>query len=98
MIFDNEGYVTIETDGETFGGKEFEMNGEKGSMSYVINSSAEPIQIDLIMTKLETKEQRSMLFIAKFKDDDTIIMASNFNSLRPTEFTTDNSITFKRMK
>ncbi|MBC2845804.1 hypothetical protein [Winogradskyella flava] len=98
IIFDSESYVTVETDGQTFGGKEFEMNGEKGSMSYSVNFEVEPIEIDLIMTKLATNEQRVMLLIAEFKGNDTMIVASDFNSVRPTEFSSENSITFHRIK
>ncbi|MEZ4792133.1 MAG: hypothetical protein R2783_01240 [Gelidibacter sp.] len=36
ISFDNEGYATFEIDGQVLGGKEFELNGEKGKMTYVV--------------------------------------------------------------
>lgn len=98
MTFDTEGFVSIEVDGEILGGKESDMNGEKVSMTYSINLDTDPVEIDFTMTKLSTKEQRSMLFIAEFQDEDNIKLASNFNAERPTEFNIDNSIVLTRMK
>ena len=98
MIFDNDGYATIEIDGKTYGGKEFEINGEKGSMKYSINLDLEPIQIDLIITFLESKDQIKMLLIAEFQDKDTMILASKFTNERPTEFNSDNSTILHRIK
>ncbi|WP_411768562.1 hypothetical protein [Winogradskyella sp. A3E31] len=98
MIFDNDGYATIEIEGVVYGGKEFEINGKTGSMTYSINSDIEPVQIDLIMTIMDSINQMNMLFIAKFKDKNTMILASNFNSERPFEFNSDNSITLIRIE
>lgn len=98
MIFDNDGFATIEVEGQTYGGKEFEMNNKKASMTYSINFDTEPIQVDFVISLFDSKEERRMLLIAEFKDEDTMILASNFNSERPTEFNTDNSITLHRIK
>ncbi|MGB5417416.1 hypothetical protein [Algibacter sp.] len=96
MTFDDEGFATSEIEGKIVGGKEFEMNGKKGSMTYSVNFDEKPIQIDLILTLLETKEQMSMLLIAKFQEEDVMIIASNFNETRPIDFSPDNSITLHR--
>ncbi|WP_412560521.1 hypothetical protein [Winogradskyella sp. MIT101101] len=80
------------------GGKEFDANGEKGSMTYSVDYDANPITIDVTMTLIDSKAKSHMFFIAKFKDDDTLILASNFNPERPTEFNADNSITLHRVK
>ena len=98
MIFENDGYATIEINGEIYGGKEFEINGEKGSMRYSTNFDLDPIQIDLIITFLESKDQIKMLFIAEFQDKDTIILASKFSNKRPTEFNSNNSAILHRIK
>lgn len=96
--FDKEGYASFEIDGRVMGGKEFDANGEKGSMTYSVNYDANPITIDVTMTLMASKTERQMLFIAEFKDDDTLVLASNFNPERPTEFNADNSITLHRVK
>lgn len=96
--FDGEGYAYFEIKGQIIGGKEFTMNGKKGKMTYEINSKTDPIQIDLIVTKLETGEEHRLLCIAKFIDSDTMEFAINFENQRPTEFSSSNSITLKREK
>lgn len=96
LNFDPDGYAYFEIKGRKFGGKEFVMNGEKGKMTYEINSETHPIQVDLIVTKLESGEQHKLLCIAEFIDNDTMQFEMNFENNRPTDFDTDNSIIFIR--
>jgi hypothetical protein len=98
LNFDSEGYAYFEIQGQIMGGKEFVNNGKKGSMTYEINSETEPIQVDLIVTLLETKEQKKLLCISNFIDDDTMEFAIGFEGIRPTEFDSENSIILKREK
>lgn len=98
LNFDSEGYAYFEIQGQIMGGKEFVMNGKKGKMTYEINSETNPIQIDFIVTVLESGEQKSLLCIANFIDNDTMEFAINFEEKRPTEFNSENSIIFKREK
>ncbi|MFC4632330.1 hypothetical protein ACFO3O_00310 [Dokdonia ponticola] len=96
--FDSEGYAYFEVKGQIFGGKEFLYERKKGRMTYEINSETDPIEVDLILTKLESGEQKSLLCIAHFIDKDTMKFAIGYNDTRPTEFDSENSITFKREK
>jgi len=98
IVFDEEGYAYFEISGQIIGGKEFTMEGKKGSMAYYINSNTEPIQVDLVITKLESKEQISLLGIAKFTDEYNMILALNFDNTRPSEFTEDNSIELHKVE
>jgi len=98
LNFDLEGYAYFEIQGQIFGGKEFVFDGKKGKMTYEINNETNPIQVDLIVTKLESKEQKKLLCIANFIDDDTMEFAINFGENRPIEFDSENSIIFKREK
>jgi len=98
LNFDSEGYAFFEIQGQIFGGKEFVFDGKKGKMTYEINSETNPIQVDLILTKLETGEQKKLLCIAEFIDNDTMKFALTFEESRPTEFDSENSIIFKRDK
>jgi len=98
LNFDSEGYAFFEIQGQIFGGKEFVFEGKKGKMTYEINSETNPIQVDLILTKLETGEQKKLLCIAEFIDNDTMKFALTFEESRPTEFDSENSIIFKRDK
>jgi len=96
ITFDKEGYATFEIEGQVIGGKEFLMNGKKGEMTYELNLDKNPIEIDLTITKLESKEQKKILCIAEFKDENNMIFAMTFNSQRPTEFNNENSINLRR--
>lgn len=98
ITFDKEGYSTFEIEGQIIGGKEFVLNGKKGKMTYEVNSEKNPIEIDLIITKLETNEQKKILCIAEFEDENNMIFAMTFDSERPTEFNEDNSIKLQRIE
>ncbi|MCF7561677.1 hypothetical protein L3X39_13600 [Sabulilitoribacter multivorans] len=98
MNFDSDGYAYFEIQGQILGGKEFVMNGKKGKMTYEINSESNPIQIDFIVTLLESGEQKRLLCIANFIDNDIMEFAIDFEENRPTEFNSENSIIFKREK
>jgi len=98
LNFDSEGYAFFEFQGQIFGGKEFVFNGQKGKMTYEINSETKPIQVDFIVTKLESGIQKKLLCIAEFIDDDTMKFAISFNEKRPTGFESENTMMFKRIK
>ena len=97
IIFEDEHYAAFEIDGQIMGGKEFYLNGVKGTMTYTINSETSPFKIDFTITKTLTGDSTKILGIAEFIDKDTMTFDMNFNSVRPTEFT-DKSITLKRVK
>ncbi len=98
ITFDSEGYAAFEIDGQVMGGKEFELNGEKGNMIYTINDTTDPIEVDLILTKFNTGEKKTMLCIAKFEGTDTMYFAMGFDSARPTNFEADETLLLKRVK
>ncbi|MEM6380816.1 MAG: hypothetical protein AAF705_21745 [Bacteroidota bacterium] len=98
MNFDKEGYAFFEVEGQILGGKEFVIDGEKGEMTYEVNEKTSPIQLDLIITKLATQDQRKLLCIVNFIDDDTMEIAMGFENVRPMVFDSENSMIFKRDK
>lgn len=98
VIFEKDGYAAFETQGQVIGGKEFVMNGEKGKMTYTINTDVSPIEIDLIVTKLSSGESRTISCIAQFKEKDVMMFALAFDAERPKNFEGDNAITLKRVK
>ena len=95
--FDKEGYVTFFTQDQIMGGREFTMQGKKAKMTYALNRETNPIELDLIMTILETNETNKLLGIVEFETKDKMHLAIGFgDSARPTEFNDDNSIYFTR--
>ncbi|MCB4798684.1 hypothetical protein [Neotamlana laminarinivorans] len=59
LNFDDEGYANFEIHGRIIGGKEFIQNGKKGSMTYEINSTKKPIEVDLIVTLTKAKNKKN---------------------------------------
>ncbi len=94
--FDKDGYASFEIKGQVVGGKEFVMDGKKGKITYKIDESTNPIHVDFVLTKLESGEQKRLLCIARFKNENEMMFAINFGDTRPTEFNSENSITLKR--
>lgn len=97
ISFDTEGYAAFEIEGQLMGGKEFYMNGQKGKMTYTINTKTSPIEVDFILTKVITGESKKILGIAEFLDKDTMNFNMSFDATRPSEFG-ENAITLKRVK
>ncbi|WP_299125551.1 hypothetical protein [uncultured Winogradskyella sp.] len=97
IIFDEEGYAAFEIEGQIMGGKEFVMNDQKGKMTYSINDKVNPIEVDFILTKIESGESKTLLGIAEFIDENTLTFDISFGSIRPSEFG-ENSITLNRVK
>lgn len=97
IIFDKEGYATFKMGNQVIGGKEFVLNGEKGKMTYKINTTLNPIQIDFTVTKFDSKEVKTLLGIAEFIDNDRFKLALGFGFQRPEDFS-KNTIIFNREK
>ncbi|OUS21406.1 hypothetical protein A9Q93_00980 [Nonlabens dokdonensis] len=94
--FQEEGYAALGIGNKVMGGKEFTLRGKKGSMTYVVSDEVLPIKIDLVVTKLESGEQKKLLCIARFINDNEMLFAMNFNNQRPIDFTENNAIILKR--
>ncbi|MCB0372478.1 MAG: hypothetical protein KDD31_05685 [Muricauda sp.] len=94
--FDPDGYAHFEIRGQIFGGKEFEYDGKMGTVTYKVSENVKPIQVDLILTILDTGEENRLLCIAEFLDENTMKFAINFQNQRPTAFTEENSLVFTR--
>lgn len=97
IVFDEEGYASFEIEGQIMGGKDFTMNGQKGKMTYSINDKVSPVEIDFIITKIDTEESMELLGIAEFIDKDTVNFSISYDSVRPTQFG-ETSIILKRVK
>ncbi len=98
ITFTEDGFAFMELDGQILGGKEFiTLKEEKASLTYEVNTDAEPIKIDFILTVLSTQEQRSLSCIAKPIDDNTMWFTVNSEEIEITDFTDKNSIVLTRV-
>lgn len=66
-------------------------------MTYSINKETKPIQIDFTLTKLESGEQKTLLAIAQFIEEDVINFALPFEDIRPSSFD-EKSVILTRVK
>ncbi len=98
FIFQEDGYAFFEHRGLKIGGKEFDIKGKKGSMSYEIDYASNPMKIDFIVTILEQDETRRLLCIAKKIANDKIKLAVGFTGERPTDFEDNDEMIFTRVK
>lgn len=98
IIFDSEGYVTIELGGEIIGGEKFKMGDKLAKMTYIYYDNKNPVEINLIMSELDGKHIRTIYLFAEFKNKNTIKVAFLRNKNDTREFNDDNSIILNRQK
>lgn len=99
FIFDADGYAYVYKNTEKIGGKNFSAGGVKGVMKYVFDKKSNPNKLDLVITVTVVKpESKKVLMLVKVIDDNTInIAAGNDENVRPTSFTKENTVIFKRV-
>ena len=98
LVFLENNYAYLEVGGQIIGGKDFEVDGKKGSMTYVLDYSTTPIQLDFITTRHDTKKTLKLLGIIDIINKDEIKVSLGFTGNRPTNFDTADSMTFKRVE
>jgi hypothetical protein len=96
FIFDKEGYATMIKGDKVMGGKEFAIQGKKGSMKYSVNYASDPMEFDLIIEVADTDIKQTMLFAVKIIDTNHIKIAVEGDGSRPVSFTKDNSMILTR--
>ncbi len=98
LIFDSEGYVELEIKGKKMGGKSFDFKGTEAKITYTLDTSKKPIEIDLVLRDMSNKVIRSIFLIAEFKDKNTMKLAPPIGyEKRATEFNDTNSIILNRV-
>jgi uncharacterized protein (TIGR03067 family) len=98
MTFDKEGYAIIEKNGQALGGKEFVIKGGKGSMTYKTDFTKDPDELDIVITKIATKEQKSLKGIFKVINDNQMQVCIGYDGVRPANFDTPDAMIFTRVK
>lgn len=93
FIFDSDGFITIENNGEITGGREFQIKEKKAQANYFIDDSTTPFKIDIVFSEIETKSVIGKLEgIFELMDDGRMRIAFGFGytKMRPTNF--DDSV------
>ncbi|WP_129367009.1 hypothetical protein [Lutibacter sp. HS1-25] len=98
ITFQDDGYAYFEFQGQIIGGKEFVVNGKKGTMTYEVNYLKTPIEIDIIVQKIESGEINKLLCIVENIEKNVIKLQMDFNGNRPIEFDDKEAIIFQRVE
>ncbi|MEO2050970.1 MAG: hypothetical protein ABGX00_04360 [Allomuricauda sp.] len=98
FTFDNDGYVIMETNETTIGGKKFQQADREFSLKYSVDYTTAPINLDLIFTELKSGRQMNWLFIMKVNSQNEMVLARGMNGERPKDFVGLDYQIFKRVE
>ncbi len=95
LIFDKDGYLTMEVNGEKMGGKSFILRGKKAKAIYNYKATKQPIEIDIIISDMEDNLIKKVNFIIEFKDKNTMKLTI---PAKPNEAINKNSMLLTRVE
>lgn len=102
FIFDRDRTVTMITEGDTIGGKNYYQENVKIDVKYEIIEDSSPKGLDLILYSYGTEDGRSKCIIRMIGDNEfEIKLAKNLGDSRPTEMKNESDskiAVFKRVK
>jgi len=98
IIFQESGFAYMKVGDQTHGGEEFVLDGQKASLTYIIDTESKPIHIDLVMRIVKTGEERSLLFIAEFVNSDQLKLSISPTGQYPESFDDGDTIILTRVK
>lgn len=83
IIFEKDGTASIKIGDNILGGKDYYINGKKATITYIINTTTKPINIDFIMHSEGYEVPGKLSFIAEIIDDNSfkIVSAKGNNSM-----------------
>jgi uncharacterized protein (TIGR03067 family) len=93
-----DGFATFEMNGQTMGGKSFDMSGVIATMRYSTDATTAPASIDFIIYEEATYKEISRLKgIYKMNTPDKLQIALMFEEGRgrPDDFSTDNIMFYR---
>ncbi|TDE44509.1 hypothetical protein E0I26_09095 [Flavobacterium rhamnosiphilum] len=97
IIFEKDGTASIKIGDNILGGKDYYINGKKATITYSIDTTTKPINIDFIMHSEGYEETEKLSFIAEIIDDNSFkIETVKENS--PRNFSENNSMLLARVQ
>ncbi|KGO92418.1 hypothetical protein [Flavobacterium subsaxonicum] len=97
LDFDKDGYAIMQKGKDVMGGKEFDVKGFKGSMTYKVDYTKEPDELDIVITNISTGERKVLKGIFKVMGDNQMKVLIGYDSVRPTNFDTPDAMIFTRV-
>lgn len=100
LNFDKEGYVYMINNGDTIGGKNFNIKNKSGSMFYYVNTKTNPKTLDFFVDLDNPEEEDKTLYgIYKFNKNEELVLRQNYkDNTRLKEFDNQSTIIFKKIK
>lgn len=101
FIFDSDRTVTMTTEGDTLGGKDWVIDGKAFSLRYEITNSTSPKGIDLVIYSAGEKLGSMKGIIRMINEDELEMKISPMGEARPTELKNESDskvAVFKRKK
>jgi hypothetical protein len=89
IIFEKDGTASIKIGDNILGGKDYYMNGKKATITYIIDTTTKPINIDFIMHSEGYEVPGKLSFIAEIIDN---------NSFKIVSVQGDNSMILRRIQ
>ena len=98
--FDKEGYVYMINNGDTIGGKNFNIRNKRGSMFYYVNTETNPKTLDYFVNFDKPEEEDKTLYgIYKFNKKGELVLCQNYKGkIRLKEFDKQSTIIFEKIK
>ncbi len=98
IVFQADGYAYFEENGKKIGGKNFEENGKRASMTYKFKEMGKMMHIDIVVKIVGEKNSNSLLGIAEKIDANSFKMQLGYNNVRPKTFDKNETAIFTRVK
>ncbi|KOS06150.1 hypothetical protein AM493_08975 [Flavobacterium akiainvivens] len=96
MEFDKDGYATLQKGDQRFGGKEFDMGGEKIAMTYEVDYKATPNLIKISLKRLSTGEKELMFTIGFRPLNDNEFKANIADEDKTPDIDGPDAVVYKR--
>ena len=102
IVLDGEGYAHFLIKARVFGGKNFKLGEDDAQMTYEltnITKDSKHFKLDFIITLTANQtEDKRMKCLLRWIDENNFELASNYNDKRPEDFTSENTVQFKRIE
>ncbi|MDC8003655.1 hypothetical protein POV27_06300 [Aureisphaera galaxeae] len=99
FTFEKDGYFSFEDNRRFYNGKGFEVDGNKVTMQYSVDSKKNPMYFDLVLINHGKNEEKTFLGIAEFVDKNILrINVGLLPNERPTNFSDPRTMHLKRIE
>ncbi|MFO8087429.1 MAG: hypothetical protein R6T91_06440 [Bacteroidales bacterium] len=96
LTFHADGYIDMAIAEIKLSGRGFELDGDKGQLTWKLDKEKNPHHLDISVTLTEKDTTETMCCLLEFSDKDHFKLATSFNEQRPDNFDELSTFYFKR--